>query len=101
MGGGAGLGAAGYGIGKATGTIIDKAVAFEGIPLKNPDLQKVGGPCPLAEASYCIITEQGRKCFLYCFRTEQEARKSFQERSVSRILFSADAGKITGELERG
>jgi len=99
---GAGMGAASYGMGKVVGAVIDKAAVFEGVVLVKPQLKPYSvGCCTQAEATHCILTEEGLgNCFVYFFPTPDDAQKKFRKMQVSRILFEMYEGHITGETER-
>lgn len=102
---GAGVGAASYGIGKATGALIDTGAAFEGVVLVQPQLQTGSlSTCTQEEAAYCIITEESPglgKCFAYYYSTLEEAQKHFEKWWCSRIMFGMRGGFIASELQRG
>jgi len=101
--GGAAFGVAGYGIGKATGVVIDKASEFQGISLVKPKLETGKCNCSQDEAVSCIVTEESPglgKCFIYFYQTPDQAQKDFKKWWCSRILFAMQEGRLVNEIER-
>lgn len=103
--GGAGLGAAGWGIGKVTEVAVDQAAGFQGISIIRPRLD-VGSTstCTQDHAAACIVTEESPGlgiCRIYFYLTEQEAKEHFDEWWVSRTLYRMQEARLVAELQRG